>query len=111
LWGFINFLIAAALLAFGLGKLMYTKTGGNKALALFALIVGGGMMLRWIPFLAGLAIGLFCIYYGWKLLTSDRNLNTSKPSLESEGKTSMAEVESSFEAEWNEFLNKQGQDQ
>ncbi|MBH8597959.1 MULTISPECIES: protein liaI [unclassified Thermoactinomyces] len=70
LWGFITFLVATALLVYGLVSFVRAKTGGHKAWALFVLVIGGLLMLRWIPFLAGVALGLFCVYYGLKLLTN-----------------------------------------
>ncbi|MFC7439815.1 hypothetical protein [Laceyella putida] len=101
-------LVAGALMIYGVKRWKRAETKGKKAIAFTALGVAAILLLHWAPSMMGLLIGGVMLYLGWKLLKGDNTLAVEV------GASNLPEanpvmVESSFEADWQAFLNKQNQ--
>ncbi|MGI6126492.1 MAG: hypothetical protein ACOYEF_05955 [Planifilum sp.] len=109
LGGFFAFLLAVGLLVYGWRKWRKAGAGGGKAVGIAALIVGGILLLNWVPFLIGLLIAALCIYFGWTLIRQDRDTAelVSEPEAEAEPGDQKFQWEDDFESEWKRFVERQ----
>ncbi|MBA4494146.1 hypothetical protein ACFO25_10635 [Paenactinomyces guangxiensis] len=110
--GVIAFLIVAGLTYYGVKKLKASKTQGQKVFAVIVLGIAALMLLHLLPLMLGILIGGACLYYGWKLFKKDGDSEGWAMESGPAGDGAMtvnspAKVDTSFEADWQEFLKRQ----
>ncbi|MGB0089170.1 MAG: hypothetical protein WBP80_06715 [Planifilum fulgidum] len=112
LGGLFALLLSAGLLVYGWRKWKASETGGGRAVGIGALIVGGILLLNWIPFLIGLLIAAVCIYFGWALIRQGREPSgfEREPGVEAEAAGQKPRWEDDFESEWKRFLERHKED-
>jgi lia operon protein LiaI len=108
LGGFFAFLLSVGLVVYGWRKWQKSESRGGKAVGVTAVIIGAILLLNWIPFLIGLLIAAVCIYFGWTLISQDRDPSDVPPgsAVDAEPVDRHTRWEDDFESEWKRFLER-----